>query len=73
MRSKNNFSLDQVQVAPFLLLPSMYPKKEFEVVKEVQRLLNELMHKVAHDYEFLSDTLKRYFHIFSKLKFHLQM
>ncbi|OXU23570.1 hypothetical protein TSAR_006175 [Trichomalopsis sarcophagae] len=58
MRSKNNFSLDQVQVAPFLLLPSMYPKKEFEVVKEVQPLLNELMHKVAHDYEFLRDTLK---------------
>ena len=60
MRSKENYSPDQVQITPFLLLPSIYPKKQFQLVTEVQTLLNELMHNVAYDYKFLSDTLKRY-------------
>jgi hypothetical protein len=59
MRTKDNFNEDQVQIAPFLLLPSCYPKKEFELAKEVQILINELMHNVAHNYEFLSNTLKK--------------
>lgn len=50
----------QIHFAPFLLLPSSFPRKEFEKGKEIQTLLNELMHKVAHDHEFLSETLKRY-------------
>ncbi|XP_011501064.1 PREDICTED: glutathione synthetase-like [Ceratosolen solmsi marchali] len=58
MRSKNNFNEDQIQIVPFLLLPSCYPRKEFESAKEVQILLNELMHNVAHDYDFLTNTLK---------------
>ena len=59
MRSKNTFSLDQVKIAPFLLLPSTFPKQEFEKATEIQTILNELMHKVAHDHSFLTKVLKR--------------
>lgn len=60
MKSKENLGQDQVNIAPFLFLPTPFPKKEFLLAKTVQSLLNELMHKVAHDHEFLSKTLKRY-------------
>lgn len=60
MRPKKNYNPDQVQITSFLLLPSAYPREQFRIAKEVQTLLNELMHSVAHDYEFLSSTLKRY-------------
>lgn len=59
MRSKNNFSSDSVNFAPFTLFPSTYPKNEFEKAVEIQPVLNELMHKVAHDYEFLHNSLKK--------------
>lgn len=65
MRSKNNFSPDSVIFAPFTLFPSSYPKAEFEKAVEIQPLLNELTHKVAHDYEFLFNTLKKYFFLCS--------
>ncbi|XP_014220983.1 glutathione synthetase-like [Trichogramma pretiosum] len=58
MKSKKDFSEDHVQIAPFLLLPSKYPKKEFNKAKQIQTSINALMHKVAHDYEFLQSTLK---------------
>ncbi|KAF4524344.1 hypothetical protein B566_EDAN015897 [Ephemera danica] len=58
MRSKINFNSDVLQFAPFALLPSTFPRKEFEKAINIQPILNELMHKVAHDYEFLYSSLK---------------
>ena len=58
MRTKINFSKDIVPFAPFALLPSSFPRKEFENACEIQLILNKLMHKVAHDYNFLKVTLK---------------
>ncbi|XP_047345527.1 glutathione synthetase-like [Vespa velutina] len=58
MRSKQNFNKSQVQIAPFALLPSSFPKKCFERAKNIQVLLNEIMHKVAHDDNFIRHTLK---------------
>ncbi|KAG5681013.1 hypothetical protein PVAND_010480 [Polypedilum vanderplanki] len=57
MRSKTNFSADALQFAPFVLTPSLYPRKEFEKAVNLQTVLNELMHKVAHDTDFLRETL----------------
>ncbi|XP_011706691.1 PREDICTED: glutathione synthetase-like isoform X2 [Wasmannia auropunctata] len=58
IRSRKNFNKDQVQVLPVTLLPSSFPRKPFLTVKNVQTLLNELIHKVAHDKEFLTSSLK---------------
>lgn len=59
MRRKDAFDRDALHFAPFLLLPSPFPRQEFNRAVELQTLLNELMHKVAHDNEFLKDTLKK--------------
>jgi glutathione synthase len=45
------------QFAPFILTPSSFPRKEFEKALELQPILNELMHAVAYDVEFLTTTL----------------
>ncbi|XP_018406229.1 PREDICTED: glutathione synthetase-like [Cyphomyrmex costatus] len=58
MRSKKNFNKDKVQLLPVTLLPSSFPEKSFLTVKNVQTILNELIHKVAHDKEFLTSSLK---------------
>ncbi|OAD52716.1 Glutathione synthetase [Eufriesea mexicana] len=58
MRSKVSFNKNQVEVLPFTLLPSSFPRKNFEKVKNIQILLNELMHKVAHNNSFLIKSLK---------------
>lgn len=58
MRSKTNFSKDSLQFAPFVLLPSAFPRVEFNKAVEIQTILNELMHKVAHNADFLRDCLK---------------
>lgn len=60
MRSKECFNKNQVQVLPFTLLPSSFPRKNFEKAKSIQILLNELIHKVAHNDNFLRKSLKRY-------------
>lgn len=57
MRSKTNFSADALNFAPFILTPSSFPRKEFEKAVDLQCILNELMHFVAHDDEFLTTTL----------------
>ncbi|XP_055844624.1 glutathione synthetase-like isoform X2 [Episyrphus balteatus] len=57
MRSKSNFSPDALNFAPFILTPSSFPRKEFEKAVDLQCILNELMHFVAHDDEFLTTTL----------------
>lgn len=58
MRSKESFNFNQVQIAPFLLLPSTFPRREFEKAVEIQIFINEIMHNVAHDHQFLVDVLK---------------
>ncbi|EEB12574.1 glutathione synthetase, putative [Pediculus humanus corporis] len=57
MRSKTNFNLDSLNFAPFVLFPSSFPRSEFEKAINIQIVLNELIHKVAHDHMFLTDTL----------------
>lgn len=59
MRSKTNFNPDSLNFAPFSLLPSTFPKIEFDKAVNMQTIVNELIHRVAHDYEFLSKTLNR--------------
>ncbi|KAJ2940816.1 hypothetical protein O0L34_g10065 [Tuta absoluta] len=58
MRDRKQFSKDHIQVAPFVLLPSPFPRAEFNKAVELQPILNELMHKVAHDADFLQETLQ---------------
>lgn len=60
MRSRVSFNKNQVQVLPFTLLPSSFPRKNFEKAKNIQILLNELIHKVAYNNDFLTESLKRY-------------
>ncbi|XP_058444673.1 glutathione synthetase-like isoform X1 [Malaya genurostris] len=58
MRSKANFNPDALQFAPFILTPSSFPRKEFEKAVALQTTLNELMHAVSYDYDFLRETLQ---------------
>ncbi|KZC07199.1 Glutathione synthetase [Dufourea novaeangliae] len=58
MRSKTNFNKNMLQFAPFILLPSPFPRREFENACQIQPVLNLLIHKVAQDYNFLKETLE---------------
>ena len=58
MRRKDAFDRDALHFAPFLLFPSPFPKSEFDRAVNLQPVLNELMHNVAHDREFLENTLR---------------
>jgi len=58
MRQKNKFDRDALHFAPFCLFPSPFPSDEYHKAVNLQVILNELMHKVAHDYDFLKDALK---------------
>ncbi|XP_057663385.1 glutathione synthetase-like isoform X1 [Diorhabda carinulata] len=58
MRSKTNFSEDMVQISPFILFPTGIPRKEFNKVVELQTTLNELLHNIAHNKEFLKSCFK---------------
>ncbi|XP_035781820.1 glutathione synthetase-like isoform X2 [Anopheles albimanus] len=58
MRSKHNFNSDALQFAPFILTPSSFPRAEFQKAVRLQPVLNELIHAVSHDSQFLLDTLK---------------
>lgn len=58
MRSRTSFSPDGLIIAPFALLPSTFPRKEFEKAVNIQTVLNVLVHKVAHSYSFLKETLE---------------
>jgi glutathione synthase len=40
-----------------VLTPSLYPKSEFEKATSLQTVLNKLIHNVAHDSDFLKETL----------------
>ncbi|XP_017850391.1 glutathione synthetase isoform X4 [Drosophila busckii] len=57
MRSKISYSADSLNFAPFVLVPSSFPRKEFEKAVALQPIINRLMHNVAHDEEFITTTL----------------
>lgn len=59
MRYKDRYDPDILEIAPFFLLPSPFPKRDFENIIEIQPVINLLMHKVAHDYNFLHSCLKK--------------
>ncbi|KAL0118035.1 hypothetical protein PUN28_009015 [Cardiocondyla obscurior] len=58
LRSKNKFDKNVLQFAPFTLFPSPFPRKEFYNACNIQIILNVLVHRVAHNYDFLKDTLQ---------------
>ena len=58
MRRKDQFDRDALHFAPFMLFPSPFPRDEYDKAVSLQVVINELMHKVAHDYNFLRDSLK---------------
>jgi len=58
MRRKDHFDRDALHFAPFVLFPSSFPRNEFNKALRLQTVLNELMHKVAHDNDFLNESLK---------------
>lgn len=60
MRYRTNYDPDSLQLAPFFLLPSAFPRREFERVVKLQSIVNILMHRIAHDYQFLKDALEKY-------------
>lgn len=57
MRPKVNFNSDSLSFAPFVLVPSSFPRREFEKALKLQPLINELIHQVANNYEFLKKSL----------------
>ncbi|XP_049517261.1 glutathione synthetase-like isoform X3 [Dermacentor silvarum] len=57
MKSKSH-EPDSYTFVPFCLLPSPYPREAFQQVKALQEDINLLIHRVAHDYEFLRDCLQ---------------
>ncbi|XP_018020366.1 glutathione synthetase, partial [Hyalella azteca] len=57
MRYKDSFSTDTLSMAPFFLLPTPFPRREFEKVYKLQPLINTLMHRVAHSHDFLQRSL----------------
>ena len=59
MRRKDPYDRDSLHFAPFLLFPSPFPEQEFANALRLQPVLNELMHKVAHDRDFLTKTLAK--------------
>uniref|UniRef100_A0A0K2V7T9 Glutathione synthetase n=1 Tax=Lepeophtheirus salmonis TaxID=72036 RepID=A0A0K2V7T9_LEPSM len=59
MRYKDKYEEESLYFAPFVLLPSVFPKQPFQDVVDIQPVLNELMHRVAHDQEFLTKTLSQ--------------
>eukprot|EP00090_Calanus_glacialis_P028451 TRINITY_DN4569_c0_g1_i2.p1 TRINITY_DN4569_c0_g1~~TRINITY_DN4569_c0_g1_i2.p1 ORF type:complete len:481 (-),score=128.38 TRINITY_DN4569_c0_g1_i2:814-2256(-) len=58
MRQKDKFDRDALHFAPFVLFPTPFPRDEYNKSLRLQPILNELMHKVAHDYDFLKESLK---------------
>lgn len=47
--------------SPVTLMPSIYPRSEFEYAFNLQNSFNQLIFSVSNDYEFLKDSLKKYF------------
>lgn len=60
MRSKTTISNDSLTVVPFTLLPSVFPRAEFQKAVAIQPALNELTHHVSNDHVFLYSCLEKY-------------
>lgn len=58
MRNKLKYDEDSLRFAPFVLIPTPFPREQFNRAVNLQVPLNELMHKVAHDRLFLTECLK---------------
>ncbi|KAK7082758.1 hypothetical protein SK128_001378 [Halocaridina rubra] len=58
MRYRDRYDADSLEMAPFFLLPSAFPRREFDRVVRLQPLINILMHRVAHNHEFLESSLR---------------
>ncbi|EZA60374.1 Glutathione synthetase [Ooceraea biroi] len=73
LRSKTNFNRDVLQFAPFALFPSPFPREEFQKAYDIQIILNTLIHRVAHDYDFLKETLQEIIKVddFTRNLFHI--
>jgi glutathione synthetase len=50
-------SLGLVNHAPFSLFPTPFPKNAFEQVQKVQTVWNTLIHRIAHDQEWLDGVM----------------
>ncbi|KAI0240419.1 Glutathione synthetase [Lamellibrachia satsuma] len=58
VRTRDNpTSAEVATYAPFMLFPSPLPRLVFEQAQAVQKDFNLMMHRVAHDYDFLKDCL----------------
>ena len=53
MRQKNKYDRDALHFAPFVLLPSPFPKDEYYKAIQLQTILNELMHKVKEKLRYI--------------------
>ena len=61
VRTRDNpTSAEVATYAPFMLFPSPLPRLVFEQAQAVQKDFNLMMHRVAHDYDFLKDCLARF-------------
>jgi len=60
LRTSEADPIHRLEFAPHTLLPSPFPSREFHKAKRVQKDLNELLHLVAHDREFLTNCLKKH-------------
>ena len=48
-----------VEHAPMTLFPSLMPEQILQEARALQVHFNRLMHRVAHDHDFLWNTLKK--------------
>ncbi|KAK0181266.1 hypothetical protein PV327_003561 [Microctonus hyperodae] len=58
MHSSDCFDRNCVKISRFTLLPTSFPRNEFEKATSIQATLQKLMHKVAYNQDFLNNTLK---------------
>lgn len=58
LQMKSSGSSDTVHHGPFTLFPSFIPRNILIQAKDSQKDFNILMHRVAHDYDFLYESLK---------------
>ncbi|XP_008552792.1 glutathione synthetase [Microplitis demolitor] len=58
LHSNACFDRNCVRISKFTLIPTSFPRDEFNKAKNIQVTINKLMHKVAYDDEFLTKTLQ---------------
>ncbi|MFH4978537.1 hypothetical protein AB6A40_005246 [Gnathostoma spinigerum] len=49
---------DICQIAPFTLLPSLFPRQMFDLAVKIQKVTNLLYHRIAFDHDFLVMSLE---------------